>query len=58
MSALRQHWLAVVFVLLALGAVVGIALLASGRWRIDGEVLGLAVGGILVALIWLGLARR
>ena len=55
---LRQHWLALVFVLLALACVVGIGLLVSGRWRIDSEALGLVVGAVLVLLIGIGVAGR
>ena len=54
----RQHWLAWVFVLLAVACVLGIGLLVSGRWRIDSEALGLAVGAVLVVLIGVGVAAR
>ena len=54
----RQHWFALVFVLLAVACLAAIVLLVSGRWRIAGEGLGLAVGAVLVLLIWLGVAIR
>jgi len=44
--------------LLAVACLVAIVLLVSGRWRVTGESLGLAVGAVLVALIWLGVASR
>ncbi len=54
----RHNWLASVFVLLGLSSVVGLALIASGRVRIDSELLGLGVGATVIALLWLGIARR
>jgi len=53
-----QHWLALVFVLLAVACLVAIVVLVSGRWQVTGESLGLVVGAALVALIWLGVATR
>jgi len=47
-----------VFVLLAVACALGIVLLVSGRWRIGSEALGLAVGGALITLIWLGQRRH
>ena len=58
MPGRHQNWLASVFVLLAVASIVGLVLLASGRLRIDSEVLGLGVGAALVGLLWLGIARR
>ena len=54
----RQHWLASVFVLSAVLAFVGLVLLAGGFVRVDSELLGLAVGAIVVLLLWLGLGGR
>ncbi len=53
-----QNWLASVFVLLGVASIVGLVLLASGRVRIDSELLGLGVGAVLIVLLWLGIARR
>lgn len=58
MSRLRQHWLASVFVLLAVVCVVALVALASGRLRVDSELLGLGVGAVLVLLLWIALRRR
>jgi hypothetical protein len=58
MYRLGQHWIALGFVLLALAALAGLVLLASGRWQVASEALGLAVGGILAALLGLALLRR
>ena len=53
-----QNWLASVFVLLGLASIAGLVLMASGRVRIDSELLGLGVGALLVVLLWWGIARR
>jgi hypothetical protein len=58
MSRLRQHWLAVVFVLLALLAAGGLLAMASGRLRIDGEWPGLLAGALLLLVFWLALRAR
>lgn len=58
MSRLRQHWLASVFVLLAVVCVVALVALASGGLRVDSELLGLGVGAVLVLLLWIALRRR
>jgi hypothetical protein len=58
MYRVPQHWIALGFVLLALAALAGMVLLASGRWRPPGEALGLAVGALVLTLFWLALARR
>ena len=44
MSDPRQNWLASACVLLGLASVAGLVLLASGRVRIDSELIGLGVG--------------
>jgi len=54
---MRQHWLAVVFVLLAVASAASLALLAGGRLRLDGEWPGLLVGGVLL-LVLLAAVRR
>ncbi len=53
-----QNWLASVFVLLGIASIAGLVLMASGRLRIDSELLGLGVGAVVIVLLWLGLARR
>ena len=58
MSYPRQNWLASVFVLLGLASIAGLVLLASGRVRIDNELLGLGVGVMVILLLWLGMTRR
>ncbi|MCB1792179.1 MAG: hypothetical protein KDJ27_03450 [Gammaproteobacteria bacterium] len=46
------------FVLLAVVCVVALVALASGRLRVDSELLGLGVGAVLVLLLWIALRRR
>jgi hypothetical protein len=43
---------------LALGCALVIGLLVSGRLRVTSESLGLIVGAVLVALLWMGLRSR
>ena len=54
---MRQHWLAVVFVLLAVASAAGLALLASGRLRLDSEWPGLLVGAVLLLLLFAAVRR-
>lgn len=58
MSDRRQQWLAAAFVSLGLAAGATLLLLATGRLRVDSELLGLAAGGALVVLLWLGVRWR
>ena len=58
MSRLRQHWLAVVFVLLALLAGSAMIGMAGGWLRIGGEWPGLLAGALLMLLFWLALRRN
>lgn len=52
-----QHWLAVVFVLLALLSGAALFMLVTGRAQLASEWPGLLVGVILLALIVFGLRR-
>jgi len=58
MSGPRQHWLASVFVLAGVASIIVLVMLSGGRWRVDSEWLGLGVGAVLVALLWIGLTGR
>jgi uncharacterized membrane protein len=48
MTSRRTQWLAWLFVGLAVAAAVGIAAMATGRLRVDGEWPGLLVGLVLL----------
>jgi hypothetical protein len=54
---MRQHCLAVVFVLLALLSAAVLYLLASGRMQLASEWPGLLVGAVLLALMAVALRR-
>lgn len=53
-----QHYLATVFVLLGVVAAGAMVAMAGGWLRIDSELLGLAVGGVLVLLLAVAVVRR
>lgn len=53
-----QHWLAAVFVLLGVAAVGVLVAMAGGWLRIDSELLGLGVGGVLVLLLTVAVRGR
>ena len=53
MRWLRQHWLAVVFILLTILASAVFVAMAAGWLRLDSEWPGLVVGAVLVALLLL-----
>ena len=57
MSRLSQHWLAVVFVLLALACAGALVVLAAGALQIRGEWPGLLVGVLFLLLLWAALRR-
>lgn len=54
----RQHWLASAFVLVGLASATVLVMLATGRLRVDTELLGLGAGAVLIALLSLGIAGR
>lgn len=56
-SGPRQYWLASAFVLLAIGCVAALLLMAGGWLQVDSEALGLAVGALLIVLLWIGIRR-
>ncbi|MCB1722458.1 MAG: hypothetical protein H6959_04030 [Chromatiaceae bacterium] len=54
----RQHWLASAFVLVAVVSVAGLVSIAGGWVQVGSEVLGLAVGAMLILLFWAGIRGR
>jgi hypothetical protein len=57
LALMGKHWLAVVFVLLALLSAVALWLLATGRLRVGSEWPALLVGAVLLAVL-LAAVRR
>lgn len=55
---MRQHWLAVVFVLLGLLSATALFLLATGRLQLRSEWPGLLAGGLLLVLMLFAFRRR